>query len=1065
MRVTDWSVGHRTTIIVLMGILGIAGYVTYQDLPREAAPDITIPYVIVSTPYFGVAPADIESLITDKIEEELEQLKDVREIRSTSADSVSIITIEFEPSVDIDNALQLVRERVDVAQIELPPEAEEPTVSEISFSEWPILLVNIGGDLGLPRLKTIAEDLQDRIERIPGILEVDLVGGLDREIVVEADPQLLEYYGVSLGELAGALDANNLNMPGGSVELGDLAYSVRVPSEFERVAEIERIVIREEEGEPIRVEHVAEVIDGLEEQSTHSRLNGSESVSLSVTRRAGENIPVIAAQVHTLVDEYQATYEGRASFEVLADISTQIFDRVNELENNIITGLLLVICVLFFFMGGLRNALFVAIAIPGSMLITFLVLGIMGVTLNIVVLFSLVLALGMLVDNAIVIVENIYRHAGMGKSNTQAARDGVREVGWPVIASTATTVTAFLPMMFWPGIMGEFMGYLPFTVIVVLCASLFVALVINPVVCALFLRVKRHHLNLSGSEYDELEALPKNFIYRTYKAVLTFSISHRWVVFLAVSVAFVGTFAAFARNNAGVEFFPAMTPERAFVNVSLPDGSNLEASDRVVRLVEQVLAGEDNIDNFVAEVGAGSGGSDFGGGSGGAAHKSRITIEFHPLDGQTESPLDTLARLRERLQGIPGAEIEILKEEGGPPGGRPIAIEIVGDNFVQLGELAQQVTMSVGEVAGVVNLADDFESGRPEISVRLDREAASSVGALTGEVASTVRTAVNGVTATVFRADDDEYDVVVRLPEHARDSVEDISRLTVRTVIGEHVQLGEIADITLVPGLGSIRHVDGDRVVTVGADAAEGFNPQALLAEVQSHVSAEIEVPPGFDVRYTGQNQDQQEAEAFLSKALLGALFLMGLILVTQFNSVSQPFIILVSVVLSLLGVLWILMIRQLPFSVIMTGVGIISLAGVVVNNAIVLIDYINQLRDRGLSTTDAVITAGMVRFRPVMLTAITTILSLMPIVLGYSLDITGMRIVVGGSSVEMWGPMANAVVAGLAVATMFTLVVVPVLYSAIDSLAHRLGFYRKTSQERRKRETAEIEAAKEAVQ
>ncbi len=440
MKLTNWSIQHSVTIFVAIGVLTVTGLTAYRGLPREAAPDITIPYVMVTTPYFGVSPADIETLITNPIEEELDELKDVREIRSTSAEGASMISIEFEPTVDIDDVLPKVRERVDTAESELPADAEEPIVTEISFSEWPVMVVNISGEIGLVGLERVAEVLQDRIERIPGILEVALIGGLEREVAIEADPALLEFYGVTLMEIVGTIQAANLNLPGGSIDVGDLKYLVRVPGEFENVSEIEGLVIREEEGEPIFVRDVAEVIDGYEDVSTYSRLNGYESVSLSVSRRAGENIIRITDEVKVLVTDMEEEFPGIVTFTILGDVSLDIRDQLTELENNILTGLMLVVVLLLFFMGGLRNALFVAIAIPLSMLISFAILAALGITLNIVVLFSLVLALGMLVDNAVVTVENIYRHATMGKAMHRAARDGVTEIAWPIITSTVTTV-------------------------------------------------------------------------------------------------------------------------------------------------------------------------------------------------------------------------------------------------------------------------------------------------------------------------------------------------------------------------------------------------------------------------------------------------------------------------------------------------------------------------------------------------------------------------------------------------------------------------------------------------
>lgn len=1058
MRISEWSIRHSVTIFTFIIVLVLTGMTAYQSLPREASPDITIPYVLVTTPYFGVAPADIESLITDKVEDELEQLKDVREIRSTSAEGASIISIEFEPTVDIDDAMQKVRERVDAARPDLPVDSEEPIITEIAFSEFPVIIVNISGDVGISGLENVAEELQDRIERIPGILEASLIGGLEREVSVNADPSLLDYYGVTLMELLGTVQAANVNLPGGQVDVGDFTFLVRVPGEFTAPREIEQLVIRDEEGGPIRVGDVAHVVDGYEDQATYSRYDLQPSVSLSVSRRAGENIIRITDEVKALIAEMDEELGGAVEFNTLGDVSKDIESQLHELENNILTGLLLVLVVLFFFMGGLRNALFVAAAIPLSMLISFAVLAALGVTLNIVVLFSLALALGMLVDNAIVVVENIYRHGNMGKTRVQAAIDGVGEVAWPIISSTATTVFAFVPLMFWPGIMGEFMYFLPLTVVICLSSSLFVALVINPTLCAVFMKFPETAASApeaqpsEGGEalpaapaalqdVDEFESLPKNFIYRHYAWILRQAIKRPQYVLIGAVVLFFATFAAFGQRNGGVEFFPSVTPEQAYVNITLPDGANVDASDRVVRMVERILAEEENVAHFVADVGAGNGSQmDFGSG-GTAPHRSRITVDFFPREEQSESAYDTIARIRDELLTIPGAEFEVVKAEDGPPTGLPISIEIVGREYSELGRIAQELTAIIKEVPGVVDLKDDFEVGRPEINVQVDRLAASEVDVSTQEIANTVRAAINGLEASTFRDGEDEIDIVVRLDEPYRETVEDVRALTVSNADGDRVRLTEIADVELGRGYGSIRHLDGDRVVTVTADVADGHQDVAALQEVQRRIAEQYTMPPGYTLDFTGQNQEQQESQQFLGRALMAGLFVIALILITQFNSVVQPMIILASVLLSLLGVLWNLIVREAPFNIIMTGLGIISLAGVVVNNAIVLIDYINQLRERGLAAFDAVFLAGMVRFRPVILTAVTTALSLMPTVLGYSLDIKNLRIQSGGTSVEMWGAMSHAVVTGLLVATFLTLIAVPAMYQAVD---RTVSFFRR---------------------
>lgn len=1110
MGITNWSIKHSVTIFVFMLCLIIAGLGAYNGLPREAQPDITIPYVNITVPYFGVSPADIETLVTNPLEEELEQLKDVEEVRSVSAEGASIITIEFKPNVDMDTALSDVRERVDLARPELPSDAEDPIITEISFSDFPIMNITLSGNTGLVQLYAVAELLEEDINRIKGILDVTIVGGLEREIRVEPDPALLEYYNVSFNELIGVVQNENVNIPGGSIDVGDQAFLVRTPGEFERVTEIENLVVREEDGMAIYVRDVAQVIDGYEDAETYSRINQTQAVSVVITRRAGENILRITEEIRTLLDDYRHTYEGSVDFAVLDDVSDQIRLQLSELENNILTGLLLVLVVLLFFLsgwkralitigaatafvivgmllsgllgfsdasplrnpwvyvsiallvgffwdrdGGLRTALFVATAIPFSMLISFAVLAALGITLNIVVLFSLVLALGMLVDNAIVIVENVYRHMTMGKDSVQAAMDAVAEVAWPVIASTATTVGAFVPMLFWPGLMGEFMKYLPLTVIVVLSSSLFVALVINPVLCATLMRIAPELVGTADDDgLDETRGLPDNFVYRAYRATLDFATGSRIGTYTVIGgsmAMLVASLMIFGAANTGTEFFPETTPERIKINVDLPDGSNVDASDRIVRQIENVVGDDAMAMHVVAAVGAGNG-SDMGGSTNGTAHQSRLSIEFVDPEDQEMSVDEYILEIRAFLDTIAGAEFEVVREENGPPTGAPINLEIVGEEYEVLQELAGDAERIIGNIEGVVDLKVDFETGRQELAVRVDRQLAGVLGLSTMEIANTVRAAVNGIEASVYRENDEEYDIYVRLPEEHRSSIADVGRLWIKTDDGRRVQIQEVADLVVQQGYGSIRHLDSERVVTISAEAAEGFNENAVLLEAQQAIAEAFEVPAGYLFQWTGQNEEQADAQAFLSSALLAALFIIALVLITQFNSVIQPGIILFAVILSLIGVFLTLTVRQMPLSIIMTGVGIISLAGVVVNNAIVLVDYTNQLRERGLKAREAIVMAGLVRFRPVLLTAITTILSLLPTVIGYSLDAKQFRIVAGGTSVEMWGPMANAVVGGLTVATVLTLVVVPALYMATEDLnrlfGKLVGIFTKNSEE-----------------
>lgn len=1045
MKVTNFSISHSTTVFVLIGIIVVGGMLAYNRLPREAAPDIAIPMVIVSTPYFGVSPADIETLVTQPLENEFAGLRDVEKMTSTSAESVSLITLEFDPEIDINDALQKIRDKVDKAKPELPPDAEDPEIIEINASDWPVIIANVSGDMDPVRLKDLAEEMQEDIEKISGVLRVDIAGGVEREIQVLVDPDLLHHHKLSLNDVINSIRAENVNLPGGSIDVGPMKYTVRVPGEFERVQELADIVVKVKDGDPVYLRDVAQVEDTYKDPKTYSRLTSWEeidgervkqtetNVSLSVVKRAGENIIDIADAAKLVIDEYETRIPEGVNIVIVNDMSKQVRDQVHDLENNIISGLLLVLLTLFFFMGGARNAFFVAISVPMSMLITFLVLQGLGITLNMVVLFSLVLALGMLVDNAIVIVENIYRHATMGKDRTQAAIDGTKEVGWAVVASTATTVFAFLPMVFWPGVMGEFMGYLPKTVIITLLSSLFVALIINPTLCAAFLKVKE------GETYEE-DAVPDNRIYSVYRSSLTWSLSHRWMVVGLSIVALIGSFMAFGQTNNGVELFPATTPERFEVGLELPDGTRLEATNRLLSSLADPVDGKpDLVEAIVVEAGVQAGGGM--GVSGNASHYGKITVDLVDVADQPSDPLTFMDELREIYKDVPGATIILNKENMGPPAGKPVNVEIVGDDLVVLAEIAREVRAKIRPIPGIMDLSDDLELSRPEVHVVVDRTRAAVAGVDTRTVAQTVRTAINGTEASVFREGEDEYDIMVKLPQENRESLEDISNLFVVDRDGFQIPLVEVATVEVKGGAGSIRHKDQDRVVSVSANAAKGYLPAELLAEVQKTLK-DMELPAGYQIRYTGENEDQKEAADFLSMALLFALFLIALVLVTEFNSTLQPLIILGSVVLSLIGVLWSLILSGEPFGIIMTGIAVISLAGVVVNNSIVLIDYANQLKEKGSSTFDAALTAGLVRFRPVLLTAATTILGLAPLVFGVALDFVNTQIVFGGRSVEMWGPMARAVSAGLLIATVLTLIVVPVLYALFEDLSVRFrGF------------------------
>ncbi len=1031
-------VKSAATILVLVLCVATFGWLSYERLPRESAPDIKIPVVMVSTPYIGVSPSDIENLVTTPLEKELGNVRDLKKMTSTSAEGVSLITLEFVPEVVIEDALQRVRDAVGRAESDIPAEAEDTQIREISFSDVPIMLVTIAGPLDEAQLKKLGEDLEDRVERIPGVMNAVLSGGREREIKVLVDPTRLEHYGLSLTDVLGSIRNENVNVPGGEVVVGNANVLLRVPGEFVTAADVADVAIKRSGGRPVFIRDVARVEDTFAERKTYARMNGRPAVSLAITKRTGANILDVATRVKEAVANEAKSWPEGVEYRVLGDQSKMIKNMVSDLENGILTALVLVVAVILVFMG-VRNSLFVAISIPLSFMLSMIVIELLDMTLNMMVLFSLILALGMLVDNAIVIVENVYRHAENGVPMPQAAIVGTSEVALAVAASTATTVAAFLPLIFWSGIMGQFMGFMPKTVIIVLVASLVVAIGVLPVLTSKMMKVRSR----TGPEKGDLEDL--SFVGNAYLALLRGTIRFRYPVILVGLITLIGTFVYYAGNNHGTEFFPETDPERAIIKIRAADGTDIEATDRVVREVEAIVTEFENVDVYVAETGIAGGGDPLEGAQA-AANQARITIDFRPdassaKKGQlqrVEPTPTTVERIRERLATVAGAEVTIDKEEMGPPVGKPISVEITGDDFHELGAYAANVRREIeAKVEGSTDLRDDYRVGRPEMRIRVNRGAAKRVGASTNDIAMTVRTAVAGTKASALRDGDDEYDIMVELDPRFR---EDLQSVFAMRIPGREdtnpdtfaVPLSSVASYEITGGTGSIRHIDQKRVVTIEGDIADGYNENSVREAVIAYI-ADAKTPDGIAMRLGGANDEQLEAQAFLLRAFGLAFFLILLVIVWQFNRIDIPLIIMSSVVLSLIGVLWGLLITGTPFGVIMTGLGVISLAGVVVNNAIVLLDYVEQLRAQGSDSTDALLRAGLARFRPVFLTATTTVLGLVPMALGISVDFRKLQISSGSPSSQWWSPMAIAVIFGLAVATVLTLVFVPTMYAALE--------------------------------
>lgn len=1028
MKLSDTAIRHPTTVLVLMLMLAVFGFYAYTALPREAAPDVKLPLILVTVNYRGTTPEDMENSVTIPIEKHLRGLKDVKQVTSRSDEGSTLIVVEFYSGTVIEDALQRVRDKVDQARVEIPAEADQPSVREINLSEFPIINISLTGDVGPLRLKQMADDVADQLQTIEGVLEASVVGGVTREIRVELDPDRVASYRIPVADLLGLIAQENVNVSGGSLEMDKGRYQLRVPGELVDPSEIYRIVIMTRDGKPVYVTDVAEVVDGFADRTSYSRMNGQDSVSIVVSKRSGENVPRIAAAIKDFMANHSHYILGdHVTYAVTQDVSRDIKMMVEDLESNIVSGLILIVVVLMLVMG-LRNSFFVALAIPFSMLITFSVLFALNITLNMVVLFSLTLALGMLVDDAIVIVENIFRHMQEGQSRIDAAINATREVAWPVITSTLTTMGAFLPMLFWPDIVGDFMSYLPKTVIIALAASLLVALVINPA--------------LAGAVMRKPKVLEKDrkrwFVMRGYMRLVRFSVDHPLVIVFMTMGIFVGSLGLLGVFWKGVEFFPESDPPRCYINVTLGEGTKLDATDaavrEVARRIHNIPGVQGDMKYIVESSGARAGTNPLAGGQAGSIF-GQVMVEFVDRDLRSQSSSETVKQIRQALGSIPGARVEVEKEQHGPPTGAPVNIEVSGEDFDVLADLTRRVKTEIRPIPGLVDLQDDYESAKPEIQFPVDRSRAKLLGVSTAWVAQFIKVAVNGIKIGTYREGDEEYDIVIRLADRFRYDLDRIRSLYIPDSLGRQIPLSSLTSVEYRGGYGAINRKDQKRLITVQAQNAEGVRADVVLNAVKAKLQ-DFRLPPGYRISYTGQDEEQQKASSFLLKAMVAALFIIVLILVSEFDSLKLPFIIMLTVLLSFIGVALGLVFSGKPFGVIMTGIGIITLAGVVVKNGIVLIAYVEQLRERGMNAYEAVVQAGIIRMRPVLLTALTAILGLVPMAVGVSYNVRQLKFELNSEMSQWWGPMAVVVIYGLSVATLLTLVVVPAFYTIFLRLA-----------------------------
>lgn len=1068
MKLTEFSVKHNIAVLVFcVGILLMGSY-CYNVLPRESFPDVEVPVIMVSTFLDGGNPTDIEKSITIPLETELDGLEGLKDMRSVSSESMSIVSLEFTTDIDIQVALNRVRDAVDRAKPDLAADAEEPVIKEVSFTNIPVLIYHLLGSekTALSELNELAENIEDDIKQLPGVLDVDIYGARDREVIIEVDPNRLHFYKLPFDQVQAILRGTNRNVSAGAAESDKNRIVMRIPGEFKNPAEIFNLVIGfTQEGVPIYMKDVASVRYDFEDETSRARIydyQGTEdrtaytqpgkSVSIQIKKRSGANILQLSEDVAKIIDSRPKSDSVRIVKGM--DQSKMVREMVGDLENGIGTSLVLVLVVIFIGLG-VRNALLVAAAIPFSMLLSIAILKLTGETLNMMVLFSLILALGMLVDNAIVIIENIYRHLSMGNTRVKAALIGASEVAWPVITSTATTVGAFFPLVFWPDMMGEFMSYLPRTVIVVLICSLFVALVISPTMAAMIMKVK------PGAEkgVDPETHRPNYWLVRNYQRVLTFLVDRPFWTVATTFTMLIFVFGTYALFNAGVEFFPPVDPELTTVAIKAPEGVSLDEADRLAGELEARLFGkkgsgyDTSIQNVKyasvtvsVEAGGGSPLEDDGGGP------VKVMVEFVDRSERTERTTETLVEMRNRIEGLDksgenritwplyGAEFNVIRPQDGPPTGKPLSIDIYGEDLSLMTSVANDMKRIMRNTAGTVKPTDDAETAQPTIEWRVDRARAGVFGVEQATVSSMLQIAVGGLVTGEVGHGDDEKDIRLRLPKEYRLNTNLLKTVTIPTRSGGAVPIASVATAELKPGPVTIKHHDKKRVVTVGCEVQPGIRNDA---DIRSNFQAQAEnyaFPPDIAYRFGGAAEEQEAAQKFLSEAFWIAVFTILMVMVLQFNSILISGIVLISVILSLMGVLTGLLVIRSPFGIIMTGIGVISLAGIVVNNAIVLLDAVEQFEARGQSPREAVISAAMIRFRPVLLTAITTILGLVPMALKMNFDFRNFVFQFDTNSSQWWQSMALAVIFGLLVSTLLTLGVIPAMYVIYAKIRTLMG-------------------------
>jgi multidrug efflux pump len=1011
---------HRWLIFALLVILLpiVAGIFAYMALPKEGEPEISAPVAIVVTLYPGASPAEIESLVTTPIEEALSDLKDVDEMRSSSAESISVVVIDFEAEADLERSLQKVREKVTDARKDLPDDAEDPEVNEVSFTDIPIMIASVVGEIDAVDLRRLTEDVADELELMPEVLAADVAGGLIREIQIYVDPQRLDPYGLTILDVYQAVKQSDVNIPGGQVNVEGRRLLLRTLTEIKNVKDYAKVPLIRRGDRVVFLGDVAEVVDGHSEDISYSRVNGVASASIAVKKRAGANILETSILVRKKLAELERGFPAGVKTTVTADKAKYIRQGFDQMNNSAVFGLIIVIIVLYFAMG-LRNSIITSLSIPLSLLLTFVFLKVLDMSNNDMVRFALVLCIGMIVDNAIIVVENVYHHYQLGKDRITAVIDGASEIAMPVISATLTTMAAFLPMLLMTGVTGEYMGFLPKTVSIALLASLVVALIANPLILSLLMKrtVKKGRIKRPEDDLRRFKKL--------YVRGASWALNHRFWVVVLICCSLFGVAMMLKHKIVKVDMFPDADFDYIYITIETPRGTEVDVTDSVARRVESIVREQvPEAVQVVSTVGQrGQSALEFSFETGTISHFAEVTVELQ--DGKEvarASHNEIMDRIRPSLERIPGADIRFRPLQWGPPTAAPVLVKIIGPEIDVLRSLTEKVRGVMASTAGVVDIQDDFADAAPELRVSIDRERAASMGISLETLATTLRGATAGLDIREFRDEKDvsrKYDLTVRFAPDVRTSPRMLDNVNIRSNTGELVPLATVARIRQAEGLNSIRHSDRRRLVRISANN-HGRSAVEITEELMTRFR-KMELPQGYRFDFSGEYEETAESFESLRLAYIVAALLIFSLLVSQFNSLAQPFAILTTLPLSIVGAMVGLWATGNDFT-IMSFIGLVGLSGIVVNDSIVLVDCINRKRaESSLTMFEAILAGGQQRLRPIISTTASTVGGIL------TLTITD----------KLWEGLGVVIIFGIIFATVLTLGVVPVMYSLFEGMRY----------------------------